>query len=223
MADANIPRTSLAEALPPGDPGLAKWATTHYDRLGFRVQTPHGLTGPVRLWHGGCQGDSGDVGLYSAVGILRTNAHVAIVHHQLKLGSRVVSSPHVPTLFQHPAVPNAPLFELSFSDDRRLLAPSLEAAAYLLDIVTKSCWAAGGQLNKDKLRGVRIVRRGGFLRLQPGTIPGTTGSIESDSSPLTIVGYPVIPGHLPPSAIQGTLARLDHLAHALRRLGPPST
>ncbi len=78
-AFCHVPRSSLASLLPEDDPGLGAWAVSHYARLQLRVVTPMGLTSPTSIAHGGGQGDSGGVGLFTASSILRSRVHSRIV------------------------------------------------------------------------------------------------------------------------------------------------
>ena len=82
-AYCNIPRQDLPTLFAPLCPTLASWLQRFYSALSVYVVTPHGLTHPCSLLHGGGQGDSGGVGAYMAVGIMRTRFHRGVLLHSL--------------------------------------------------------------------------------------------------------------------------------------------
>lgn len=113
-AFCNIPRRELPELLDELCPTFASWIQRFYDALSVYVVTPHGLTEPYRLLHGGGQGDSGGVGTYLAVGIQRTNFHEGILRlgvypRDLRPGAPRRHPPHhskvklhlTPTIMKH--------------------------------------------------------------------------------------------------------------------------
>ena len=67
-AFCNVPREDTSALLGDIAPRLGTWLQRFYGNLRIRTATPHGLTDPFRMAHGGGQGDSGGVGAYLAVG-----------------------------------------------------------------------------------------------------------------------------------------------------------
>ena len=125
----NVPREDVA-ALPlgPCNP-FAEWARDHYQRFNIRVTTPYGVSESFPMLHGGAQGDSGGVGLYTLISTVRTLAHRRIWDRQLD-PQQLTPLADPPQLCHQPAAPAAHLCEMVYSDDRRLFAASA-AGAYL--------------------------------------------------------------------------------------------
>ena len=73
----NTPRDDLSALTDVWCPGAAPWARQFYEGLRVHV-VPHGLSAPYTLAHGGDQGDSGGVGLYEVMGIIRTWYHAGV-------------------------------------------------------------------------------------------------------------------------------------------------
>ena len=75
----NIPRADLEMALASTCPGLGTWAEAFFDSFSVRIVTARGLTAPYRLAHGCGQGDSGGVGVCTALGALRAAFHRGVL------------------------------------------------------------------------------------------------------------------------------------------------
>ena len=124
----NVPREDVA-LLPLGPCNqFATWAKEHYRRFHIRVDTPYGVSDPFPMLHGGAQGDSGGVGLFTLTSMVRTLAHRQIWGRQLD--PRILTPlSNPPQLCRQPAAPADHLCEVVYSDDRRLFAVSAEGAS----------------------------------------------------------------------------------------------
>ena len=78
-ADCNIPREDLPAALSELAPTLGRWATEFYRHFRVRGVTAWSFTSPYGMVHGSGQGDSGGVGVYTALGALRTLFHRGVL------------------------------------------------------------------------------------------------------------------------------------------------
>ena len=131
----NIPREDIA-TLPLGPfRHFAAWAVKHYGSLGIRVSTPHGVSDEFPMLHGGAQGDSGGVGLFTLVAALRTRAHREIWRRRIDpVTMHALPTGMEPRLCSSPAHPS--IGEVAYSDDRRIFAAS--AAGAVLEL-HRSC------------------------------------------------------------------------------------
>ena len=66
-------------------------------------------------------------------------------------------------LVRDPAFPDLPVFEFSFSNDRRLISSSSAGAAHPLDVGRTTCTAAAGSMNTLKLEAFAINLKGDRL------------------------------------------------------------
>ena len=123
----NVPRDGVASLpLGPCSP-FAAWALAHYRRFRIRVATHFGVSAPFPMMHGGAQGDSGGVGLFTLISAVRTWAHQFIWGNRLD-PQHLSTLPEPPQLCHHPADASVPLCEIVYSDDRRLFAASAQGA-----------------------------------------------------------------------------------------------
>ena len=120
-----VPRARLPQVLRVLQPDFGKWAQEHYRQFPVRVVTPAGVTEPFPLHHGGGQGDSGGVALYTLVGVLRTLTHEQLLRSGVDPMTQKAGSYSWEELtYSVPGRPRIPAHELCFSDDRRLMARS---------------------------------------------------------------------------------------------------
>ena len=86
-AFCNVPRGDATKLHLGALSGFARWAADHYRLFEVRALTPHGASSPFPLHHGGAQGDSGGVGLFTLVSAIRTMAHEVIWRRSLHPGN----------------------------------------------------------------------------------------------------------------------------------------
>ena len=221
-AFCNVERDGLARLLedhPEVDCG--QWIRRFYGSLEVYVVTPFGLTGPYELLHGGVQGDSMGVGSFTLVGIFRSRANKSMVVFSLRpeTGGRGGPSP-ADYCFYHPAFPDLPVFEFSFSDDRRLISSSSAGAAHLLDVGRTTCTAAAGSLNALKLEAFAIDLEGDRLLYGEGTVCSVVGDLPTRPKGLGVVGIPIVMGDAIPTKLTDLTSTLRRLRQALRRTRP---
>lgn len=220
-AFCNVPRDDVGAVTGDWCHGAADWLRSFYDSLQVRVVTPHGLTDPYPLRHGGAQGDPGGVGCYEIVGILRTNFQLGVAAagldpRDLSPGAPVLSS----YCLRLPHPPRAPLLDLHYSDDRRMFAHTDVGIAHVLSIACHVCWAAGGSVNPSKLKAYKVRRLGDRLCHPGGVLRTVLEPIPYSTHGLHLTGIPLVMGSPPRDAITRAAERLRHLLHAVRRLRP---
>ena len=222
-AYCNIPRSDAIPLLDLLSPGFGDWLCQFYKDFAIHVVTPHGLTNPYQLQSGGGQGDSGGVGGYLCIRRLRH----AFLMGLLQQGCRPRDLDHCArhscdTCFTPPGH-TAPLPEIGFSDDGRLLARSEEGLGHLIDITCHGCWSAGGSVNTAKLSTFKIQLVNGVLRYRTGTVLTIIGPLSHRTHGLSLVGIPVVMGESATAATTATLSRLRLIHASIHRLQPSYT
>lgn len=215
------PREAAAALFDQSYPGFASWLTEYYAPLEVHVSTPHGLTAPYRLAHGGGQGDTGGVAFYKLVSVIRTNFHHGILRHRLRpddLGAGALAANDI--CFPLPADPTTPVIDICFSDDRQLFARDDRGLAHLLRVVCHGCWATSGGVNFDKLRAFKLCLSGGRLRYKSGVLDTLLGPLAYGGRPMQLVGIPLVMGDTPSEKLRTTVNRLQLIAAGVRRHHP---
>jgi hypothetical protein len=139
-AFCNVPRTTAHDVIGPGAPGLAAWLQQFYGALPAYVVTPHGLSGPYQLHHGGAQGDSMGVGWYLFVAMRRTEFHLGLLRSELQPADLVPGGPSSKAVcFTSPHDDAYLVPELGYSDDRRFFARSSDGLATVLEVAAHGC------------------------------------------------------------------------------------
>ena len=223
-AFCNIPREDAPALLEDIAPGLARWMQSFYGRLSIRTITPHGLTDPFRMLHGGGQGDSGGVGAYLAVGIQRTRCHWGTVLLNMdprRPGDRL-RRPADPPLAS-PFDPLRPVLEIVYSDDRRPVASTQRGLELLLNAMAHACWAAGGSVNTTKLQAFHVILQGGRLRYAGGNLYPSIGRIPLRRGGLLLAGIPLLMGERLPGLAKKVEKRLQLVHAGVLRLQPSFT
>ena len=202
-------------------PRLGCWLRRYYGPLRIRTATPHGLTDPFPMVHGGGQGDSGGVGAYLAVGIQRTRCHRGVVLHQRDPRRPAHSSGEPPGAYPTaPHDPARPILEIVYSDDRRPVALTGRSLEHLLNSMCHACWAAGGSVNAAKLQAFHLVVQGGRLRYSGGYIHPLVGRIPFKKGGLLLAGVPLVMGERASVVLRKTDKRLRILRAGVVRLQP---
>jgi hypothetical protein len=220
-AFCNIPREDTSDLLADIAPHLGTWLQRYYGRLRIRTATPHGLTDPYPMVHGGGQGDSGGVGAYLAVGIQRTRCHRGVVSQHRDPRDPARRSVDPPG--EYPAAPHdpaRPVLEVVYSDDRRPLALTARSLEQLLNAMCHACWAAGGSVNASKLQAFHLVLRDGRLRYEAGAVHPLTGRIPFKRGGLLLAGVPLVMGERCHAILQKTAKRLRMVRAGVLRLQP---
>ena len=190
----NVERDGLARLLedhPKVECG--QWIRCFYGSLEVYVVTPFGLTGPYEVLLSGMQGDSMGVGSFTLVGIFRSRANRTMVVYSLRPETSGQGGPApADYCYFHPAFPDLPVFEFSFSDDRRLFSSSDAGLAHLVDVGRVTCTAAAGSLNALKLKAFTIHLDSGRLQYGGGTVCSVVGDLPVQSEGLGVVGIPIV-------------------------------
>jgi hypothetical protein len=220
-AFCNVPREDTSALLGDIAPRLGTWLQRFYGNLRIRTATPHGLTDPFRMAHGGGQGDSGGVGAYLAVGVQRTRCHRGILLQHGNPGK-----PTEPLDAQRENFPAAPhdsgraILEVAYSDDRRPLAFTGLGLEQLLNTMSHTCWAAGGSVNASKLRAFRLQLRDGRLVYAAGVVHPAVGTIRCTRGGLLLAGVPLVMGERATNLLQKVTRRLRAVRAGVMRLQP---
>jgi hypothetical protein len=220
-AFCNIPREDTPALLDDIAPRLGNWLQRYYGRLHIRTVTPHGLTDPFPMAHGGGQGDSGGVGAYLAVGIQRTRCHRGVILRHLDPRCPAVRLDSTPEpVLRCPFDPQRVLLEIAYSDDRRPMAQTGRGLEALLNAMTHACWAAGGTVNTAKLQAFHVVMREGRLQYAPGAVRPAVGNIPLRRGGLSLAGIPLVMAERAGALQQKVEKRLRAVSAAVVRLQP---
>lgn len=187
--------------------------------MSLRVSTPYGLTRPFAIHHGGAQGDSGGVALFTAVGILRTWTHQRLLRSSTPLtpsdgNSTLDWQAYYPHL---PGDPEEPCADFCYSDDRRLFARNRTGLERILRIVYITCTAAGGAPNLSKLKVFRLRRSGNSLQLVPGNIHALASQLPCSRAGLHFANLPLLMGMRPIQSVRRVRQMLTRLLSAFGR------
>ena len=216
----NIPREDIKAAVGSFCGDLGQWAERFYAALRVRVVTSRGLTQEYPLLHGCGQGDSGGVGVYTALGVLRTTFHRVVLAGGLAARNLISGAQQLPDVGL-PLPDGGILTEVCFSDDRRLLSGSNEGMARLLSVVSHGCWAAGGSVNFDKFSLYRVqLRDGRMVYCRQGHVNTEVGDLQLRPSGLKLVGIPLVMGESSAVFVEKVTRRLRLIRTGVRRLRP---
>ena len=219
-AYCNIPRQDLEAALGSWCPGLGLWALHFYVTFLIRIATARGLTAVYLMQHGCGQGDSGGVGVYTALGILRTAFHRGVLRgglwpRDLTGGALCLNDVGLPLPM------GGMLTEIAFSDDRRLFSSTKQGLARLVGAVAHGCWASGGCANADKLLLFRVQLCGSRM------VYGVDTPVLTDLGPLPVgkrglrlTGVPLVSGEIWAAPIDKAVRRLHLICAGIHRLRP---
>ena len=220
-AYCNIPRCDLPALLDDTCPTLAPWLQRFYDAFQVYVVTPHGLTTPYRMAHGGGQGDSAGVGSYLAVNIQRTHFHQGVLRLGAQPRDLLPGAPPADALcYTAPHDPSTLIPEVCYSDDRRLFGRSDAALAHLLDITCHGCWKAGAAVNPTKLQTFKLRLQHGRLTYLPGNVPCQVNPLQHRRGGLALAGVPLVMGASVAPLLQPTLKKLRLIHSGILRLQP---
>lgn len=220
-AFCNIPRSDAGLLVEATNPHLGDWLQRFYAPFSVFVVTPHGLTQPYKMKHGGGQGDSGGVGAYLAVSIQRTTFHYTVLSsglHPRDLRPGALSMAEACFASPTSAVDYIP--EICFSDDRRLFGRGDVGVARVLDVVCHGCWKSGASVNGGKIHVFKLRIVEGKMRYQSGTLYSTLGPLQYKRGGLALVGIPLVMGAPPSKALLSTVQRLNTIHAGVCRLRP---
>ena len=148
------------------------WAMKYYGRLRIHPLTADGFAPPYVTEEGWNQGDNPSGDTY-------------------QVGELVVSGslPHPDDVRVPPTPSGVPVSNLSYSDDRRLVRPTLTSLVDMTRLCTRATVAKGGLVHMDKLRFFALDLDGSALHLQQTQVPHYLTSTSTDSP--QVVGIPL--------------------------------
>ena len=199
---------------------LGRWAVEFYRHFQVRVVTARGLTSPYGMIHGCGHRDSGGVGVYTALGVLRTLFHPGVL--AAGAPARTLRRGEMTGYTAGLLLPiGGWLTEFCFMDYRRLVRGSRAGIARLLAVAVHGCAASGGCANSGKLMLFSIARRGrrmGYVTEAP--IPTLIGEVPVKRRGLRLAGVPLVMGEAWPEPLLKCVRRLQLIRTGVVRLKP---
>ena len=136
-------------------------AKRFFNSFGIYVVPPYGLTGPYTMRHGGSQGDSMGVGLYSTTTCARTKFHQGILlQHKNPADLSPRAAQYMYKSLAAPWDPSVKALEIVYNDDRRGFATSPQDMAHMYNTFNHGCWwTRGSSQYKIKMYGAEPRKR----------------------------------------------------------------
>ena len=175
------------------------WAVKYYGRLRIHPLTADGFAPPYVTEEGWNQGDNPSGDTY-------------------QVGELVVSGslPHFPDVHVPPCPGGVPVSNLSYSDDRRLVRPTLPSLVALTRLCTRATVAKGGLVHMDKLRFFALQITDSGLDQVTSTVPYYL-TPTSQATP-QIVGIPLSHALKPPNAYADLAKQVTRMRRRIETL-----
>ena len=154
------------------------------------------------------------------MGVFRTRANRTLAVFRLQPYTGEARAPSKRGLLQQPGLGGETVPEIVFSDGRRLVGDSPEAAAERVAEGRSTCTAASGAVNAEKLKAYAVLGTGGCMVYRVGHVDTVAGRLTLQGSGLAVVGVPMVMGEDTSTTIAALEEKLAKLCPALWRTRP---